>query len=48
MQVSSSAGAKEGDVVLDAFSKQQRQYKVRYGLIRRGSEWFGVVRTGSV
>jgi hypothetical protein len=28
VQVSSSAVAKEGDVVLDAFSKQQRQYKV--------------------
>jgi hypothetical protein len=28
VQVSSSAAAKEGDVVLDAFSKQQRQYKV--------------------
>lgn len=27
-QVSTSVAAKEGDVVLDAFSKQQRQYKV--------------------
>ncbi len=44
VQVSSSAVAREGDVVLDAFSKQQRQYKVcwragRSDLTRRVCVW---------